>query len=48
MFELIIVGFFIIYVIGIVIDKKTKWIDGKKEADDYMEKKYGKCWWKLK
>jgi hypothetical protein len=43
---LIITGFWVGILIGFIHEKNTNtnWIDGKKEVEDYMTKKYGKNW----
>ena len=45
---LIVIGFFVGYGLGWLYEATTKWVDGKREVDDYMKKTYGEDWWKLK
>jgi hypothetical protein len=40
----IITGFIVGRLLGYIIDKNTKWIDGKQDVNDYMSKKYADDW----
>lgn len=43
----ILSGFLVGKIIAIILEKKTKWIDGKAETELYMKNKYGSDWTKL-
>lgn len=45
---LVIIGYWLGYALGWLIEKATKKVDGKQEVDDYMKKTYGDDWLKLK
>ena len=46
-FVIVLSGFLVGRIIAMIMYKKTKWIDGKAEAELYMKNKYGSDWTKL-
>lgn len=43
----ILSGFLVGKIISVILEKKTKWVDGKAETELYMKNKYGSHWTKF-